>query len=77
MTDTDFSGGEGYGVSTEHTAYQNLVEGVPPERSGSAELNGEVLANQIGGQIFSDCWGLACPGESGKSRCAGRTDGHL
>lgn len=57
----------GYGVSTEHTAYQNLVEGVPPERSGSAELNGEVLANQIGGQIFSDCWGLACPGNPEKA----------
>ena len=40
---------------------------VPPERSGSAELNGEVLANQIGGQIFSDCWGLACPGNPEKA----------
>ena len=57
----------GYGVSTEHTAYQNLAEGVPPQQSGSAKLNGKVLANQIGGQIFSDCWGLACPGDPRKA----------
>ncbi len=52
----------GYGVSTEDTAYHNLVEGIPAGISGSARLNGPVMANQIGGQIFSDCWGWICPG---------------
>ena len=57
----------GYGVSTEDTAYHNLLEGVAPGRSGSAQLNGKVLANQIGGQIFSDCWGLMNPGNPEKA----------
>lgn len=52
----------GYGVSTEHTAYANLAHGVPASLSGSARFNGSVLSQQIGGQIFSDCWGLVCPG---------------
>ena len=53
----------GYGVSTEHTAYQNLLDGIPAGESGSAARNGTVLANQIGGQIFSDCWGFLNPGD--------------
>lgn len=57
----------GYGVSTEDTAYHNLVEGISPKLSGSARLNGRVMANQIGGQIFSDCWGLACPQDTGRA----------
>lgn len=48
----------GYGVSTEHTAYKNLVSGAKTGTSGTRMLNGKVLANQIGGQIFSDCWGF-------------------
>ncbi len=48
----------GYGVSTEHTAYLNLKAGIPAPESGSIALNGEVMAEQIGGQIFSDIWGL-------------------
>ncbi|HRF46437.1 MAG TPA: ADP-ribosylglycohydrolase family protein, partial [Anaerolineales bacterium] len=52
----------GYGVSTEHTAYANLVGGVPAPASGSMALNGATLAEQIGGQIFSDIWGLVAPG---------------
>lgn len=51
----------GYGVSTEHTAYLNLASGVPSPLSGSIELNGAAIAEQIGGQIFSDIWGLVCP----------------
>ena len=51
----------GYGVSTEHTAYLNLAGGVPAPRSGSITLNGRALAEQIGGQIFSDIWGLVAP----------------
>lgn len=57
----------GYGISTEDTAYHNLIAGIAPPLSGSAKLNGEGLANQIGGQIFSDCWGLACPGNEAKA----------
>jgi ADP-ribosylglycohydrolase len=52
----------GYGVSTEHTAYLNLLSGIPAPRSGSIEQNGSAVAEQIGGQIFIDTWGLACPG---------------
>lgn len=52
----------GYGVSTEHTAYLNLKNGIPAPLSGSEEQNGTVLAEQIGGQIFIDTWGLLHPG---------------
>jgi ADP-ribosylglycohydrolase len=52
----------GYGVSTEHTAYLNLRSGIPAPRSGSVGQNGGAVAEQIGGQIFIDTWGLVCPG---------------
>jgi ADP-ribosylglycohydrolase len=52
----------GYGTSTEHTAYLNLRNGIPAPRSGSVEQNGPAVAEQIGGQIFIDTWGLVCPG---------------
>jgi len=52
----------GYGISTEHTAYLNLRAGIPAPRSGSIEQNGHTVAEQIGGQIFIDSWGLVCPG---------------
>lgn len=51
----------GYGISAEHTAYLNLQKGIPAPQSGSMELNGATLAEQIGGQIFSDIWGLVIP----------------
>ncbi len=51
----------GYGNSTEHTAYLNLAHGIDAPLSGSAELNGEAVAEQIGGQIFIDTWGLVNP----------------
>lgn len=51
----------GYGISSEHTAYMNLAAGIPAPRSGSIAVNGETVAEQIGGQIFSDVWGLICP----------------
>ena len=47
----------GVGVSTEHTAYENLKRGIKAPRSGSKKVNGIATAEQIGGQIFSDCWG--------------------
>ena len=57
----------GYGISTEHTAYLNLAHGIPAPRSGSVEQNGAPVAEQIGGQIFIDTWGLICPGEPAKA----------
>lgn len=53
----------GYGRSTEHTAYLNLRAGIPAPRSGSIEQNGAAVAEQIGGQIFIDTWGLVLPGD--------------
>ena len=52
----------GYGISTEHTAYLNLRNGIPAPKSGSIEQNGAATAEQIGGQIFIDTWGLVAPG---------------
>lgn len=52
----------GYGISTEHTAYLNLKHGIPAPQSGSQAQNGKILAEQIGGQIFIDTWGLVNPG---------------
>ncbi|MBI1257387.1 MAG: hypothetical protein GC204_07945 [Chloroflexi bacterium] len=57
----------GYGVSTEHTAYLNLASGIPAPRSGSIAQNGAALAEQIGGQIFSDIWGLVCPNDPARA----------
>lgn len=51
----------GYGKSTEHTAYLNLRSGIMAPRSGSIKQNGKAVAEQIGGQIFIDTWGLAVP----------------
>lgn len=52
----------GYGKSTEHTAYLNLRNGINAPRSGSISQNGAEVAEQIGGQIFIDTWGLVAPG---------------
>ncbi len=57
----------GYGVSTEHTAYLNLKNGVKAPMSGSIEQNGKILAEQIGGQIFIDTWGLVNPNNPKKA----------
>ena len=53
----------GYGVSTEHTAYMNLLSGMDAPESGSIRQNGAMVAEQIGGQIFIDTWGLVAPGD--------------
>lgn len=53
----------GYGISTEHTAYLNLKHGIPAPQSGSILQNGKVMAEQIGGQIFIDTWGLVNPAD--------------
>jgi ADP-ribosylglycohydrolase len=53
----------GLGNSTEHTAYLRLKGGVPAPRSGSKELNGTVVSEQIGAQIFVDGWAMVAPGD--------------
>ncbi len=53
----------GYGVSTEHTAYLNLRAGITAPKAGSIAQNGAAVAEQIGGQIFIDTWGLVNPGK--------------
>ncbi len=53
----------GLGNSTEHTAYQRLKCGIPAPRSGSIELNGPIVAEQIGAQIFIDGWGMVAAGD--------------
>src|SRR5690606_19286543 len=57
----------GDGVSTEHTAFLNLKKGLQAPLSGSAETNGIIIAEQIGGQIFIDTWGLLFPGQLEKA----------
>ena len=53
----------GMGNSTEHTAYLRLKNGIQAPRSGSIELNSQVVAEQIGAQIFIDGWGMVAPGD--------------
>ena len=53
----------GMGNSTEHTAYLRLKEGISAPESGSMALNGQVVAEQIGAQIFIDGWAMVAPGE--------------
>ncbi len=53
----------GIGDVTEHTAYIRLKNGILPPRSGSMELNGPIMAQQIGSQIFIDGWGMIAPGD--------------
>src|SRR5512140_3345892 len=44
----------GLGCSTEHTAYLRLKHGIQAPLSGSIEMNGPIVAQQIGSQIFID-----------------------
>ncbi|KAM5356809.1 hypothetical protein ACJ41O_003455 [Fusarium nematophilum] len=53
----------GLGMSTEHTAYLNLRNGIPAPLSGAIATNGRTVAEQIGAQIFIDGWGLVSPGQ--------------
>jgi ADP-ribosylglycohydrolase len=53
----------GIGNSTEHTAYLRLKSGIPAPQSGSIELNGKTVAEQIGAQIFIDGWAMVSPGD--------------
>ncbi|HHW09778.1 MAG TPA: ADP-ribosylglycohydrolase family protein [Firmicutes bacterium] len=53
----------GLGISTEHTAFLRLCCGIPAPQSGSMALNGPVMAEQIGAQIFIDGWAMVAPGD--------------
>ncbi|NMA46868.1 MAG: ADP-ribosylglycohydrolase family protein [Lentisphaerae bacterium] len=53
----------GLGVSTEHTAFLRLKQGIPSPRSGAISTNGQVVAEQIGAQIFIDAFGMVAPGK--------------
>jgi len=53
----------GLGNSTEHTAYLRLKHGIPAPQSGSMALDGKVVAEQIGAQIFIDGWAMIAPGD--------------
>lgn len=53
----------GMGNSTEHTAYLRLKSGIEAPYSGSMALNGKVVSEQIGAQIFVDGWAMIAPGD--------------
>lgn len=53
----------GMGNSTEHTAYLRLKRGIPAPKSGSIALNGKIIAEQVGAQIFIDGWAMVAPGD--------------
>ncbi|KAJ0124417.1 hypothetical protein J7T55_005755 [Diaporthe amygdali] len=53
----------GRGVSTEHTAFLNLKNGIKAPDSGSIKRNGKTVAEQVGAQIFIDGWAMLCPGQ--------------
>ena len=57
----------GKGHSAEDTAYQNLKQGIKAPKSGSIEMNGKIIAEQIGAQIFIDGWALVSPGDPEKA----------
>ena len=63
----------GLGNSTEHTAYLRLKQGISAPASGSMKLNGSLVAQQIGAQIFIDSWAMVLPGDPEKAaELAGR-----
>ncbi len=53
----------GLGNSTEHTAYLRLKHGIEAPDSGSIALNSQVVAEQIGAQIFIDGWAMMAPND--------------
>ena len=52
----------GNGISTEHTAFLNLKNGITAPKSGAASTNGLTISQQIGAQIFIDGWAMVAPG---------------
>lgn len=67
----------GMGNSTEHTAYMRLKNGIKAPMSGSAALNGKVVSEQIGAQIFIDGWAMICPGNPERAADLARRAGSV
>ena len=57
----------GVGHSTEHTAFKNLQRGIEAPESGSENINGRIVSEQIGAQIFIDGWAMISPGDPEKA----------
>ena len=53
----------GMGNSTEQTAFVRLTQGIEAPRSGSMRLNSQLVAEQVGAQIFIDGWAMVAPGD--------------
>ena len=53
----------GMGNSTEQTAFVRLTQGIEAPHSGSMRLNSQLVAEQVGAQIFIDGWAMVTPGE--------------
>jgi hypothetical protein len=49
-------------MSTEHTAFLNLKNGIHAPSSGSCQTNGKPVSEQMGAQILTDGWGIVSPG---------------
>ncbi len=62
----------GVGRSTEHTAYFHLNSGIDAPDSGSIRLNGPVLPEQVGAQIFYDAFAMIYPGDPERAAYAVR-----
>ena len=67
----------GMGNSTEHTAYLRLKAGVVAPESGSIRRNGQVVAEQIGAQIFIDGWAMISPGDPDRAADLARRAGSV
>lgn len=67
----------GLGNSTEHTAYLRLKRGIPAPLSGSLAVNGQVVAQQIGAQIFIDGWAMVAPGDPALAASLARRAGSV
>lgn len=67
----------GMGNSTEHTAYLRLKQGVRAPESGSMSRNSQVVAEQIGAQIFIDGWGMVAPGDPERAADLARRAGSV
>ena len=51
----------GLGYAAEHSAFLRLKAGIPAPQSGSIELNGWQVAEEIGSQIFIEGWAMVAP----------------
>ena len=54
-----------------------LKSGIPAPVSGSIELNGKTVAEQIGSQIFIDGWGMVVPGDPERAADLARRAGSV